>query len=90
MTLSSVAAKAVSMVSGIVAPTPAPSPCPPDWLGLLGIYAAGDSVLLILERDGAEGRPLQRVAAPPPALARPGSYGCLTCTFLAMFLPSFS
>jgi D-alanyl-D-alanine dipeptidase len=34
-------------------PTPPPAPCPPDWLGLLGIYGAGDGVLLVLERDGA-------------------------------------
>jgi len=40
-------------VAEIAAPTPAPSPCPPEWLGLLGIYGASDNVLLILERDGA-------------------------------------
>jgi len=46
-------APATPPVAEIVAPTPAPSPCPPGWLGLLGIYGAGDGVLLILERDGA-------------------------------------
>jgi D-alanyl-D-alanine dipeptidase len=33
--------------------SPLPSPCPPDWLGLLGVYGASDNILLILERDGA-------------------------------------
>lgn len=37
----------------LAAPPPAPSPCPPGWLGLLGIYGAGDNVVMILERDGA-------------------------------------
>ena len=46
-------APATPPAAEIVAPTPAPSPCPPDWLGLLGIYGSGDSVLMILERDGA-------------------------------------
>jgi D-alanyl-D-alanine dipeptidase len=46
-------APATPPVAEIVAPTPAPSPCPPDWLGLLGIYGSGNSVLMILERDGA-------------------------------------
>ena len=46
-------APATPPVAGTLAPTPVPSPCPPDWLGLLGLYGAGDSVLLILERDGA-------------------------------------
>ena len=31
----------------------APAPCPPEWLGLLGMYGAGDNILMILERDGA-------------------------------------
>ena len=73
MTPSSVAGKAVWMMSGVLAlaglalaqapptppvagtlaPTPVPPPCPPNWLGLLGLYGAGDSVLLILERSGA-------------------------------------
>ncbi|HSD67635.1 MAG TPA: M15 family metallopeptidase [Vicinamibacteria bacterium] len=52
MTLSSVAGT-VLWFAQIVAPTPAPSPCPPEWIGLLGLYGAGDNVLLILERDGA-------------------------------------
>jgi D-alanyl-D-alanine dipeptidase len=34
-------------------PTPRPAPCPPEWRGLLGLYGGGDSVLLVLERDGA-------------------------------------
>ena len=46
-------APATPPAAEIVAPTPAPTPCPPDWLGLLGIYGSGDSVLMILERDGA-------------------------------------
>ena len=41
------------VAEAVAVPTPAPSPCPPGWLGLLGIYGAGDGVLLILERDGA-------------------------------------
>jgi D-alanyl-D-alanine dipeptidase len=46
-------APAAPPAAELVAPTPVPSPCPPDWLGLLGIYGASDNVLLILERDGA-------------------------------------
>ena len=37
----------------VLVPTAAPSPCPPGWLGLLGVYGAGGGALLILERDGA-------------------------------------
>lgn len=39
-------------VAALDIPTPLPSPCPPEWLGLLGLYGAGDIVLLVLERDG--------------------------------------
>jgi D-alanyl-D-alanine dipeptidase len=41
------------VAEAVAVQTPAPSSCPPGWLGLLGIYGAGDNLLLILERDGA-------------------------------------
>lgn len=44
----------------LLVPTPQPSPCPPGWLGLLGIYGAGDGVLLVLERDGTLEAMIQR------------------------------
>jgi D-alanyl-D-alanine dipeptidase len=46
-------ALAQAPVTSPVAEATAPSPCPPEWLGLLGVYGAGDDILLILERDGA-------------------------------------
>ena len=36
----------------VMVETPAPAPCPPGWLGLLGVYGAGENLLMILERDG--------------------------------------
>lgn len=36
----------------VTAGTPVPPPCPPGWLGLLGVYGAGENLLMILERDG--------------------------------------
>lgn len=39
---------------------PAPAPCPEAWLGLLGIYGSGESVMMILERDGALEAGVQR------------------------------
>ncbi len=37
----------------VMMPMPAPSPCPPGWLDLLGVYGTGNDALLVLERDGA-------------------------------------